>query len=115
MNTEYLITCAERIKKLVRVRVIDKMPATGTQIRDDAETIIRELKICGWKKRDQGDKINGRRYLCRCVYESAPAYPMYMVLTWNAMHDVRHFDNELVGVMRVTHWAEIDVPEGEKA
>lgn len=115
MNAEYLIACAERIKKLVRVRVIDKMPATGTQIRDDAETIIRELKIRGWKTRDQGDKVNGRRYLCRYVYESAPEYPVYMVLTWNGCCDVPHFDNEQDGVMRVTHWAEIDVPEGEKA
>lgn len=115
MNTGYLVRCAERIKALAERRFFDYSPAAMYRVGADAETIIRELKICGWKKRDQGDKINGRRYLCRYVYESAPEYPVYMVLTWNAMRDVPHFDNEQDGVMRVTHWAEIDVPEGEKA
>ena len=115
MNTEYIVRCAERIKALAERRFLACLPVSAEQIRADAETIIRGLKTCGWKKRDQGDKINGRRYLCRYVYESAPQYPVYMVLTWNAMHDVPHFDNEQDGVMCVTHWAEIDVPEGEKA
>ena len=115
MNTEYLVRCAERIKRLAERRFFDYSPAAMYRVGADAETIVRELKSCGWKKRDQGDKINGRRYLCRYVYESVPEYPVYMVLTWNAMHDVPHFDNEQDGVMRVTHWAEIDVPEGEKA
>lgn len=115
MNSGYLITCAERIRAIAKKRIFALLPYASRQIEDDAETIIRELKICGWKKRDQGDKVNGRRYLCRYVYESAPEYPVYMVLTWNAMHDVPHFDNEMDGVMRVTHWMEIDVPEGERA
>lgn len=107
--------CAERIDNIAKKRIFGVLPSSAVQITEDARTIMRELRACGWHLRDQGDKINGRRYLCRYVYESAPEYPVYMVLVWNAMHDVPHFDNELDGVMRVTHWAEIDVPEGEKA
>ncbi len=115
MNAGYLITCAARIRIIAEKRLFVLTPYAVKQIVTDAKTIMRELRVYGWHLRDQGDKINGRRYLCRYVYESNPDYPVYMVLTWNGVCEVPHFDNEQDGVMRVTHWAEIDVLEGERA
>ena len=69
----------------------------------------------GWRLRSDPPARQGQRCLCRYVYDRNPDYPVYRVLSWNECCEVPHFDNELDGVMRVTHWAEIDVPEGEKA
>lgn len=114
MNNECMTRCIERLR-VYADRIRGKCPVTAVQIRSAAEYIQKEIGNYGWHLRDQGDKINGRRYLCRYVFESNPDYPVYMVLTWNGCCEVPHFDNERDGVMRVTHWAEIDVPEGERA
>lgn len=63
-----------------------------------------------WHKRSDPPKKPGQ-YFCRYVYEYQPNYPFYMVLRWNDVCEVPHFDNEHPGVMRVTHWTEIDEPE----
>ena len=63
-----------------------------------------------WHLRENPPEKPGR-YLCRYVYDYHPEYPFYMVLGWNEIAEVPHFDNEFPGVMRVTHWAEIDEPE----
>ena len=52
MNTGYLVRCAERIKRLAERRFFDYSPAAMYRVTADAETIVRELKSCGWKKRD---------------------------------------------------------------
>ena len=114
MNKEYLMRCIDRLK-VYADRISGKCPVTAVQMWSATESIRKEIGNCGWHLRDQGDKINGRRYLCRFVWEGNPDYPVYMVLTWNGVCEVPHFDNETDGVMRVTHWAEIDVPEGERA
>lgn len=81
---------------------------------------IREEMDCGggnirWNLRGNPPVVHRGRYLCRYIFEHTPEMPFYMALGWNEEDAVPHFDNEMPGLTRVTHWAEINEPEGERA
>lgn len=92
--------------------------AEAMKIRKDCKTIRDELEYIAdgkWRLRSDPPARQGQRCLCRYVYDRNPDYPVYMVLSWNECCEVPHFDNEVEGVMRVTHWMEIFEPEtGER-
>lgn len=93
-------------------------PLEAMKIRTDCGIIrvLAEIEAAkGWRLRSDPPARQGQRCLCRYVYDRNPDYPVYMVLSWNECCEVPHFDNEVEGVMRVTHWMEIFEPEtGER-
>lgn len=113
----------EMLGRLEHIKYTTKLICRSSQIeameiRTDCG-IIRDLAEIeaakGWRLRSDPPVRQGQRCLCRYVYERNPDYPVYMVLSWNECCEVPHFDNEVEGVMRVTHWMEIFEPEtGER-
>ena len=117
MNKSKIIGLIDRIENATfHIGMIDLVPAT--KIQADVRAIRAELYEdgdSGWRLRSDPPVKQGQRCLCRFVYEIDPERPFYMVLSWNECCEVPHFDNEVDGVMRVTHWAEIFEPEtGER-
>ena len=115
MNCDKILMACERLE--VYAEKLGMSPHRGMilseawVIRSAAE---EEGKIIPWNLRANPPTRHGQRCLCRFVYDCNPEYPVYMVLTWNGVDEHPHFNNEMPGVMRVTHWAEIDEPGGVK-
>ena len=107
---DYIELAAEKIEGGSRVEAL--------KIWRECQYIRHELACipdAGWRLRSDPPARQGQRCLCRYVYDRNPDYPVYMVLSWNECCEVPHFDNEVEGVMRVTHWMEIFEPEtGER-
>lgn len=113
MNADKILMACNRLE--LYANKIAMSPEQGlilSEIWAIRDAMQESVGMISWNLRANEPKRSGVRYLCRFVYENAPEYPVYMVLTWNGVDERPHFDNETPGVMRVTHWAEIDEPGG---
>lgn len=49
-------------------------------------------------------------YLCRCIVNEVKCYPFYMVLRYMLIDENPHFQHEMTGGLKVTHWMPLPQP-----